>query len=446
MSEKTAKIPIQERGIFKALLKLGDKMSNQRHLSAISKGMMSTMPMLLIGAVFQIICIIPLDIIQNNTSILLIPYNMTMGMFSIVVVFAIAYQLAKSYKMKALMNGATAMIVFLMTVAPQQTVLTGMTNAEGVFEQIGSFSGLDITYLGSQGLFVAMIVAVVCVEVTRFCINKKIIVRMPDMIPPAMGEAFTALIPMLFSTLIFFVINQVLIQTMDNTLPAAIMSLLGIPLSAVNSVWGMLLVVILGALLWCFGVHGTMIVLPFIMPMSIMAAEANAAAVAAGQAASFYPSMLFGTIQIVGGTGCTLGLVLLGLRSKSEQIKAVSKASLVPGFCCINEPVAFGMPIVFNPILMIPYVLAPVACFFLQWGAYAIGFIKPAYIAINSLMPMGVASFIGSGMNIFNLIFPYLLIPVTMLIYYPFFKVYEAQLVKKERAIKEAESAAAKAN
>jgi len=424
---------------FNALIKLGEKMSKQRHLAAISKGMMSSMPLLLIGAIFQIICIIPIDIIKNNTETLMIPYNMTMGAFSIAVAFAIAYQLANGYKMRAMMSGVTSMIIFLMTVAPATTVETGLVNAEGVFEQVGSFTGLSNSYLGAQGLFVAMIVAVVTVEVSRFCQTHNVVIKLPDAVPPAMGESFTAIIPMLFSTIIFFGLNLILQATVNMSFPTAIMAALAKPLGVVNTIPAMFLVCIFAAVLWCFGIHGTIIIYPFVMPMMIMAAQSNAELVAQGLAPEFWPSMLFGTLQMVGGTGNTLGLVMLGLRSKSEQIKAVSKVALIPGWCCINEPVAFGMPIVFNPILMIPYILAPAVVFLINWGAYAIGFLKPGYISAQALMPMGFSQFIGSGMHIPNLLFPYLLIPISMLIYYPFFKVYEAQLVKKEQEVKSME-------
>lgn len=438
MSE--AKVPFQERGFFKALITLGGKMSTQRHLSAISKGMMSSMPLLLVGAIFQIICIIPLDIIQKNTETLMIPYNMTMGIFSIVVAFAIAYNLANSYKMKGMMNGVTALVVFLMTVAPSVNVATAEVNAQG---QNVIFNGLPTSFLGGQGLFVAMIIAIACVEITRFCQVKNIVIKMPDVVPPSLGEAFTAILPMLFSTIVFFGLNLILQSTVQMNLAEGIMAIMAIPLQAVNSIGGMLFVIVFACVLWCFGIHGTIIVYPFVMPMMIMAAESNAALVAQGMPAEFWPSMLFGAVALVGGTGNTMGLTLLGLRSKSKQIKAISTASVVPGWCGINEPMSFGMPIVFNPVLMIPYVLSSVVIFFLMWGAYALGIMKPTYIAMQTLMPIGISSFIGSGMHWGNLIFHYAMIAVSGLIYYPFYKVYEAQLVKREKEIEEKEGAGA---
>jgi len=168
-----------------------------------------------------------------------------------------------------------------------------------------------------------------------------------------------------------------------------------------------------------------------IMPIMMQVLMDNAALVEAGLEPVFHPVMLALVNSTVGGTGCTLGLVLMGLRSKSEQIKAVSKAAIIPGLFNINEPVAFGMPTVYNPILGIPYILAPMVITVLAWIGYATGILVPGYIVVLSLLPLGVAEFF-STLSWTNLVFPYLMIPVSMLIYYPFYKIYERQLIKKE--------------
>lgn len=189
-------------------------------------------------------------------------------------------------------------------------------------------------------------------------------------------------------------------------------------------------------------IHGTMVAVIALMPIIMQDTAANAAAVAAGQAAAFYPSLLFLAIQCAGGTGCTLGLILHGLRGKSEQARAVSKVALVPALFNINEPATFGYPIMYNPILAIPFMLTPVVTMLLVWVGYLIGFFKPAYVFIMSLMPLGVLEFL-SSMAWQNILIPVVGIVVGLLIYWPFMKVYDRQLLAKEQAAAVAESAAA---
>ena len=139
---------------------------------------------------------------------------------------------------------------------------------------------------------------------------------------------------------------------------------------------------------------------------------------------------------MVGGTGNTMGLTLLSLRSESEQLRAVGKVSLVPSIFGINEPMIFGMPIMFNPILAIPFILSSLVISGLIILAYSTGFMSVGHIMIGALMPIGIAAGLGA-LSFRNTLFVWLMIPVTVIIYYPFFKVYEKQLVAEERKAKE---------
>lgn len=188
------------------------------------------------------------------------------------------------------------------------------------------------------------------------------------------------------------------------------------------------------ALLWCFGIHGTMILVPVIMPLGIQAATANGAAMAAGKPLVFYPVALFAGLAIAGGTGNTLPLALMGLRSKSKQISAVAKISAIPGWFGINEPLTFGMPIMYNPILCIPYVLNIPLVMLCTLIAYKVGFLTPAWINIAVLLPMGFGSYLGT-LSWKNAIWDYLMLIPSALVWYPFFKAYEKQLVEKEKQV-----------
>lgn len=426
----------------KFLMPLGTTLANQRHLSAISRGLMASIPLTIIGAVAQIVANPPVtqDIIDNggflatvfggwfrfaqaNTELIMTPYNMTMGLFSVVVAFTIAYELAKSYKMNGLSSGIISMIMFVMVAAPIRSIEV----ADG-----SQMDAMNTGLLGSPGMFAAIAIALISVSLTRLCRKYKLVVRLPDVVPPSLADSFTAMIPLLVNVIVIYGINVASLGLTGASAPELFIGLLMAPLSAANSIPGILFLVTLAGLLWVMGVHGTMIVYPVIIPFVIEAITTNGELVAAGQSPVFSPVMLFGTLAVVGGSGNTLALVLLSLRSKSEQMKAIGKVSLIPGFFGINEPVTFGMPIMFNPILAIPYILSPLILSGLTLLAYSVGFIRPSYILILTLMPIGVSSFLGS-MYIGNLIFDFLMIPVCMLIYYPFYKIYERQLLAQEQ-------------
>lgn len=422
---------IYESKFMKGLQKFGEKLGNNKAFSAISKSMMGTMAIILVGAIFQIVATVPtlfgwytMDSAIYQT--LYAPYNMTMGILSVFVAFMIAYNYAKSLNMKPMQNGIVALICFLIIAAPATTV----TLADG----LTTMTVLNNSYLGASGLFVAIIIGILTVNLTHFCEKKNIVIKMPDVVPSFLSEAFSAMLPLLFNIIIWYGIGTALSALTQGqmNLPLLITYLLSLPLKALNTVPGILIAVLFSCVLWTFGIHGTMVVFIALMAITIQNTTANAAAVAAGGQPQFYASMLFGAVACAGGTGNTLGLVLHGLRSaKSKQLKAVSKAAIVPGIFNINEPVTFGYPIMYNPIMAIPYILTPIITMLILWLGYSIGFFKPAYILLMSLMPLFLGEFL-TTMAWQNLFIPIVGIVVGLIVYYPFFKIYDKQLAEKE--------------
>lgn len=428
------------------LLPIGNFLANEKHFAAIQAGLMTTIGLTLIGAIFQIIASPPItaeimesggllktlfggwyNFAQQYKDILMVPYNMTIGLFSVTVAFSIAYNLAKKYGMSALSSGIVSLTMFLMVAAPATTHVL----ADG-----STITTLSTTYMGGAGLFTAIIVALVTVEITWLCKKYKLEVKMPDSVPQFLQDSFSSIIPLLLNVIVLYGLNVLIKNITGVLLPDLITGLLMAPLSAVNSVPGILFLIFIGNLLWICGVHGTMILYPIYIPLLIEAITKNTALVAAGQDPVFSPVMIIAAMTMVGGTGNTLGFVMLCLRSKSEQLKAIGKVGIIPSFFGVNEPVLFGAPLVYNPILAIPYIFGSMILGLIMWAGYAIGFLQPGYILIMSLFPLGVANFLTS-MSINNFIFCWLMIPVTIVMWYPFFKIYEKQLVEKEAISKQ---------
>lgn len=402
----------------------GQKLGSNKFISALQYGMMSTMSILMVGAFCQIIAsvgdmigLIPAD--GALYAAIMTPYNYTMGLIGIWVTGFIAFYYAKNLKLKnPLVHTIDAIIVFVMTCGP---LVDGK---------------IDTTFLGATGMFLGFVISGVVVRVEKFCIDKNLRIPMPDVCPPSLVNAFAAIVPLAVNVIIFQGLNS-LLGLLSMNLPTALLTILMIPISGLTSLPGMFIIVFFALFLWCFGIHGTMIVYPIIMASMVEAAQFNAMAHAAGEPLQWFPVTLFAGCALLGGTGNTWPLVLMGLRAKSEQIRAVSKASLIPGWFGINEPVAFGMPIMYNPILCIPYIINPLVIMVLYIIGYETGIIIPPWISISALMPMGFGAYFGT-LNWMNAIWVYLMLIPAGLIWYPFFKVYDNQLAKQEAEAKAA--------
>ena len=416
----------------------GQKLGSNKFLAALQAAMMSLMGVIMIGAISQILCAVGSETLLNLFTsdsevygLIYLPYQFTMNMLSLWVVGLFGFNYAKNLKMKSpIMNAIDALICFLL-------IAGGLVvNAE-----TGTTS-IDMTYLGAQGMFIGFLVVFISIHIEKFCADKNIRIKMPDVCPPFLVDGFSSIIPLFLSILLFMVTSSIVTMTTGGayTICSGFMAVLGMPLNALTSVPGMFILCIFAALLWCFGIHGTMILVPIIMPLGIQAAVANATAHAAGQALTFYPVALFGSMAICGGTGNTLPLALMGLRSKSKQISAVAKISALPGWFGINEPMTFGMPIMYNPVLCIPYVLNIPFVMLCTYLGYKFGFLQPAWISISALLPMGFAQYL-STLRWQNAIWDYLMLIPATIVWYPFFKIYEKQLVAKEAEAEALESA-----
>ena len=439
---------IQER-----LTPVANFFGTERHFASMQKGFMTAVAFILVSAVFMIIANPPvtadmvaqggvwsvfqgwLDFATANKTTILIPYNMTMGLLSVIVTFAIAYNLAGTYGMPQLNAGLTSMVLFFIAAAP--------TTYYQLADET-TLAGINTTYLGSQGLFTAIIVALVSVEITRFFFKHHITINLGKDVPPFLSEMFASLVPMLANVIVFFGGNLI-IQAFDPTLsiPSLIERILAAPISVtVDSVPGSLVICFFTLLFWCLGIHGNMIFMAINTPVSLAAFADNAALYAAGMTPAFHPVMLSFAIGLIGGTGNTFSFVALcALRAKSKQLKAFGRASIIPSFFRISEPAIFGAPIMFNPILMIPFVLGGMISVLLYWAALELGFVSSFYIMVSGTFPMFVQGFLQT-LDPRMWVFIAVLIVAMAVVWYPFFRAYDNQLLKQEQE-REAEEAAA---
>lgn len=412
---------------------LGNKLGNQRHLQAISNGMMMSLALIVVGSIFLIIANPPinLDIVDMNTgniflkamiawkqwavanyNTITIPYTMTMGLIGLVTAFGVAYSLAETYQMKPAINGIISMCVFLMISAP-------VTDGQ-----------LSMTYLGADGLFVALIIGLISVEICRV-VGNKMVFTFPESVPTAVTNFVNSLLPLAANIIIIYGLNLVLMGVSGQSLPQFVMSILTPAISGVDNVWAYMGIFAFSNILWLFGINGSSIIFPIVFTLGITNSGLNADLINAGQHAENIMNLQMYRYAVLGGGGNTLGLVLLMCFSHVKHLKTIGRLSLVPGICGINEPVIFGAPIVLNPVLAIPFVLMPCISIGLGYLVQSLGLVSMGYIVDPSFTPFFAQGFL-SALDIRNVIFMCVLIVISMAVYYPFFKVYEKSIAQKE--------------
>lgn len=412
-----------------ALQKGGQKLGQMHFVGAIQGAMMSLVGVLMVGAIAQIIQSIigptMFHLVTTDSAIyqfLNIPYQFTMNFIALWVVVLLAYQYAHNLELKSpIITTVDAAIIFFIIIAPMSTNKAGAVV-------------IDTTNLAASGMFVGFLVAWAVVRIEKFCADKNVRIKMPDVVPEFLQNSFASILPLLFEAIIFLGLHALVLSLTHGTytLATGFLAVLQAPLNVLISTPGMFVLLFLAGLLWFFGIHGSLILMAVILPVSLQAIAVNAKLHAAGKALQYNPVFLSGALSVAGGTGNTFPLVLMGLKAKSQQIKAVSKVALIPGWFNVNEPVTFGMPVMYNPIFGIPYILSMLVLAVFYLIGYKTGILAMPWIPITTVLPIGFASYLGT-LNPFNFVWDYIMVIIAGLVWFPFFKVYDNQLYKQEQ-------------
>lgn len=412
------------------------KISNQRHLSAVRDGLIATIPITVIGSIFLLIPYIPwpqsyVDFMGNHPDLvskLILPYNMSMGLLSVYATFGIGSRLAQSYGLDGLAGGVSALFTFLTTLS--------FSSVEGV-------SYLATRYLGGEGMFSSIITAILAVEVMRLCKKYNIGIKLPEQVPTNVSSSFEVIIPGFISMTIVWIIVHILGFDINQLIADVITPMLSV---SSNSVAAPLIYVLLTCVMWLFGIH-PQILATVMLPIWMVNSEANMAAVQAGEAVTNIGVQPFiFTFLWIGGGGGTLALCVLMCISKSKFLKQLGRLSIIPGLFNINEPLLFGLPIVLNPAMAVPFVVAPVVNTFITYFAFTSGIVPGMGYPLAAVwtVPSVFAAVIATA-SIRGAVLVMVNFAVYGAIYYPFFKAYERKQLEQEAAIEEEEATNAKA-
>ena len=440
------------------------KLSNQPHLAAVRKGIVSTLPLTIVGSMFTVINNIPIPaytaFIAPYLAKLDIPFRFTVGLLALYAVFGIGYTLAQTYKLDPLSGGLLGVVSFLLTVIVPTRVTDGAVlnvvkefvtdetiakSIQGALSTkvIASARWINVADLGAASLFGGIVASLLAIEIYRFCKTHNITIKMPAGVPPEVGNSFGALIPFAISILFFWAVRHLFGFNINAVITSILMPLKN--LLTGNSLIGGLITVFLICIFWVLGIHGAAIMGPVIRPMWNTAIAENMEAFNDGVAANMLPNIF--TEQFlqwfvwIGGAGATLPLVFLFLMSKSQSIKQLGRLSIIPGIFNINEPAIFGAPIVMNPILAIPFILAPMAMTIVSYIFTKLNLVPMMMAQLTFTLPAPLAAAMSTNWNWMSAVLVIINILIALVIYYPFFKMYEKQTLATEAAAAAAENA-----
>ena len=395
---------------------VASKIGSQRHLVAIRDGFATLTPVIMAGAFATLFNNLGFEPYQNFMNWLLPAgwknfggdiWSASFGIMSILVVFTVSYHLAKSYDKDGLAAGV---------VASAATLMLYKTSEDGT---------LPFTFLGTQGLFIALIVAIIATEIfVKLVGNPKLVIKMPVGVPPAVAKSFAALIPSIVVLAVAAGIKELLILIGLPDVHQALFNAIQLPLQGLaGSLGGVLVIVFMIHLLWFFGLHGSNIMAPIINALLLPLTLANTEAFANGQTAeNILNSQFLDSYVNLGGAGATIALlismIMIGNR-KSAQQKMISNLGLAPGLFNINEPVIFGTPIILNPIYFIPFIIAPLVNTVIAYVLTYIGFAPKVVVMAGWTTPPVIGAILSTN-SIRGGITAFICLVVSILIYLPF--------------------------
>ena len=412
------------------LAPLATKVGGNRILKAVSTAFNMIMPLIIIGAIFSLVSTLSIGgyqaFLQSSGigKILALVGKFTTDLMALYVAFAAGYAYVRNEGMNndAIPSGLLSVLAFF--------IMTPLT--EVMINEVPT-TVLSFDYLGSKGLFTALLVGLLVGFIYTFVTKKGWVIKMPEGVPPTVAKSFSALIPGFVITGIFLVINGIFNALTGATFSEWLYSVLAAPLSALSgSVITFLVLLFICQVFWFFGIHGGQVTIPFMMILFMQAGVENQAAFGTGQPMQNIVTVGFLYFLMLGGAGNTMGLALdMLLFSKSKRYKSLGKLCILPSICNINEPVIFGMPIILNPVMAIPFLLVPQITAIITYFAMNLGLVSLPRIALGATgTPLILDGWMIAGLS--GIILEVILIALTAIIYYPFFRVQEHMACQEE--------------
>ena len=410
-------------GVMNGLVKMAGKIDRNKYLKGIKDSLMTLLPLIIIGSFASLFSTLlsadwaaGIGLSGLGSMFSAISFACVSCM-TIALVFLIGYLMAKANKMDPLI-GALCSFASYIVLVPSFTTVTVDDIETTVSNVLGS------NYLGAAGMLIGLVMGIVSVGILcRLMKVEKIKIKMPEEVPPMIAKSFNVLIPLAITIVIMALIGWGTVQLSGSYLPDLFYTFIQKPLEGLaQTPFAAVLIVFITQVLWFLGIHGGMATRAIRSPFLMAGLAANIAAVEGGLTPSaFFTETFWQTFVVFGGTGYTLSLlVAVFIFSKRKDYREVAKMCLIPGIFGINEPVTYGMPIVLNPILGIPFIIAPCVCALLGYLFTTIGFVPCATVELPAGLPVFLNAIVGYPGSITALIAVAACFIVAVLIYAPF--------------------------
>lgn len=407
-----------------------EKLSRNIYLRAIKDGFISSMPAVLFSSIFILIAFVPnswgFKWSDEVVAFLMKPYSYSMGILALLVAGTTAKSLTDSVNRSM---EKTNQINYMSTLLAAIVGLL-MLAADPIE------SGLATGFLGTKGLLSAFLAAFVTVAIYKVCVKNNVTIRMPDEVPPNISQVFKDVIPFTLSVVSLYALDLLARHFVGASVAESIGKFFAPLFSAADGYLGITIIFGAFAFFWFVGIHGPSIVEPAIAAITYANAEVNLNLLQQGMHAD--KILTSGTqmfIVTMGGTGATLVVPFMFMwLTKSKRNRAIGRASVVPTFFGVNEPILFGAPLVLNPIFFIPFIFAPIAnVWIFKFFIETLGMNSfTANLPWTTPAPLGLV--LGTNFQVLSFILAALLIVVDVVIYYPFLKVYDEQILEEERS------------
>src|SRR5690625_4899337 len=424
-------------------IEVAGRIGAQRHLVAIRDGFVAIMPLIIIGSLAILVNNFPplgkLDLVEwmngifgegNWQAVGGSIWNGTFAILGLLVAFSVAYNLAKSYNVDGLSAGLISTGAYIMLVP------------------VTDDGGLAIDWLGAQGLFVAIVIALVLTELFQFLVNSNMTIKMPEGVPEGVARSFTALIPAIIILIVVGLFQASISVFAEISIFELIFNIIQEPLQGLgNTLPAAIIISLLNHLLWFFGLHGTNIIGSVIEPLYLPLIEQNLEMFQSGMSAFDVPYLVtkpfLDSFVFIGGSGTTIALLaaifIVIRREKNHPYREVAKLSAPASIFNINEPVIFGLPIVLNPIMLIPFILVPVTLTITSYVALATGLVPKTVAILPWTTPPILSGYLATGGSWRGVALQVINIAIAVAIYIPFVRA-GVRVLKQQAAEKENQS------
>ncbi|KYH28324.1 PTS cellobiose transporter subunit IIC [Clostridium colicanis] len=421
----------------KHLMPIADKLNNNKYLSALRDAFMLTLPLIIFGSVFVVISNLPyLEKILGEgrlnqlKNLLGAASNATMSIMTLFVVFGFGYSLSKKYKVEPVYGAAVAVSAFLL--------LTPFTMQYGENAQDVVDGVIALDRLGAKGMFVGIISSIIAVEIYRIIVQKNWTIKMPAGVPDAVSRSFSSLIPAFITLTFFLAVRIIFTFTPWGNIHDFIYQSIQAPLMKLGSGLGATLIaIVFTQLLWFFGLHGQIIINSVFDPIWRALSLENLQAFQSGaeKLPHIVTKQFMDTFTVgMGGTGMTLAVIVgIIILAKSKQLKELSKLAGPAGIFNVNEPVIFGLPIVLNSAILIPWILAPMVVTAVTYFAMATGLVPPTTgVDVPWTVPIFFSGILATN-SIAGGILQLVNLAIVLIIWMPFIIMIDRQYHKSEK-------------